>query len=175
MPKMIVAVLFALCGASAQVLTTCDVLRRLDELNGKELKVRGTWRGGHTGQFLLSSEDCGRATIRDGWFWPDAIQVAPENLGAGAWTAKYRISSRNRKDPEPMEIVVTLSGHLKTRVHFEVQTGADGTQRPVAFKYCVAALVYWNAADVQAVGYRTEALERVVDFLQRPFAKRVEQ
>lgn len=169
-----IACLFVLCSASAQVRTVrtiCEALEDLSDMNDKEVKIRGTWGIGDTGQTLFASPACARPTIRDGWLWPDEIAVYPAG-GRGSVTdviAKYR---RLRKEHPDSKIMVTLTGLLRTRDHFDVQTFSDGFEWPVAFRYLVAALTYRRVDDLEVVPLQPGERESILELGRKSYAIR---
>jgi hypothetical protein len=74
-PAFILLMLPAAC--PAQALSVCQVLDHLSELAGKEVRVRGAWTSGETGEGIWPSPPCDHPTVRDGWIWKASIDVAP--------------------------------------------------------------------------------------------------
>jgi hypothetical protein len=151
-----------------QPLTVCQLLSQLDDLNGKQVSVRGSWGMGDTGEILLSTGPCEQRTVRDGWIWPDAIQVVGGMSNKEYWRLGARI--REAGSRTPTRIVATLTGRLETRPHFSVRYG-----RPVAFKGLVALLHYQKAEDLQIVPYGPGEFEWTDEFSRNPFARRVKR
>lgn len=169
-----IACLFILYSASAEVRpvrTICEALEDLSDLNDQEVKVRGTWGIGDTGQTLFASPACARPTIRDGWHWPDVIEVYPAG-GRGSVSdviAKYR---RLRKEHPDSKIMVTLTGRLRTRDHFEVRTFPNGFEWPVAFDYFVAVLTYRRVDHLEVTPLAPGEREYQLELARKSYATR---
>lgn len=183
MRNLAIMMLFVFKGAAGQSqdsppLSVCDVLQRLDTLSDQEIRVRGAWAVGDMGQLLVRVDPCGRRTIRDEWVWRDAIQVYPRDREAETLTLTSgykRMRDTLKTWTDPGRILATLSGRIETRGHFQIQTMVDGSKRPKAFGPWVAILRFHKVEDLEIAHYETGDYERVLDILQRPWAKRVLQ
>jgi hypothetical protein len=169
-PLVLLAALCTSALSSAQTLTVCELLRGLEDLNHTEVTVRGTWIAGHVGEVLIPTEPCGRATIRDGWIWQDAVELAAATREAGAFLRDYYRLLETKRGPDDVKIVATLTGRLETRDHFKAENG-----RPVAFSYYVAVIRYTDATDLEIVPYKPGEIERELEFRKHPAAKRIKE
>jgi hypothetical protein len=160
-------------GQVPAVRTICQALEDLSDLNDKQVKVRGVWGIGDTGQTLFASPACALPTIRDGWQWPDVIEVYPAGgrESISDVIAKYH---QLRKQHPDSEIMVTLTGRLGTRDHFDVRTLPDGFEWPVAFKYYVAVLAYRRADNLEVVPLRPGEREYLLELGRKSYAVRAE-
>jgi hypothetical protein len=162
-----ILLLLALRGASAQTLTVCELLAHLDDLNGKEVRVRGTWTIGDTGEFLESSVGCESHTVRDGWMWKDFIYVMPLNKDAEHFRSEhYRLKTENYD--KPVKIVATVAGRFETRDHFEVRGRAVGP-----YKYCVGMVWYQGVEEINVLPYDDDERERQWEMARHPYPERV--
>jgi hypothetical protein len=143
----------------------------LTDLNGKDVKIRGVFGAGHTGQELFASPPCAQATVRDGWVWRDFISAWPADGTASVANAIATYHQMARAHPGS-QIVVTLTGRLETRDHFDVRTFPDGRQVPVAFKWFVARLLYRTIDHFEAVPPELGEVERELESRRRPYAVR---
>lgn len=164
----LLAALFAPVLSSAQALGVCDVLRGLEDLNHKEITVRGTWIAGHVGEVLIPTQPCDHTTIRDGWVWQDAIELAATTKDPWAFLRDYYRLLASKPSPDDVKIVATFTGRLETRDHFKVENG-----RPVAFNYSVALIRYRDARDLEIVPYKPGEIERELEFRKHPLARRI--
>jgi hypothetical protein len=158
-------------GASAETRTVCEALMDLSDLNGKEVKIRGNFRWSHVGQELRATPVCEHPTIRDGWMWRDAISVWPAgglDVVSGALAACRRVAKAH---PDG-HVVVTLTGRLETRDHFEIKTFPNGLQWPLGFGYNVASLLYRSIDHIEAAPLQPGDLERDIDIARQPYAVR---
>ncbi len=121
-----------LCGVSAQTRTVCEALADLTDLNGHEVKIRGAFIRGDTGQELFAWPPCPQPTVRDGWVWRDIIQVWPVD-GQGSVTGALATYHEMAKAHRDCDIVVTLEGRLETRDHFDSKLYGDGLLHPIGF------------------------------------------
>src|ERR1700748_1578568 len=103
--------LLPLC-ANAQVLSVCDVLERLPELNGKEVQIRGAWQIADTGEWLWASPACPHPIIKDGWVWKDTIAVEREEpRNYERWRSVYaNWSALKHASSSPTLVMATLTG-----------------------------------------------------------------
>jgi hypothetical protein len=131
--------------------TVCEALMDLTDLNGKDVKIRGVFGAGHTGQELFASPPCAQPTIRDGWVWRDFISVWPAN-----------------------KIMATLVGRLETRDHFDVRIFQDGRQVPDAYRWFVAHLLYRVIDHFEAVPEGPQEIAQEAESRRRPYAVRAE-
>jgi hypothetical protein len=169
--RTVLVFLFIVSGASAQTYTVCEALAHLSELNGKQVKIRGVWDIGDTGETLWSdATSCSAPTIRDGWKWRDIISLRPPEGGPGM-AGSYEAYAALAKAHRPCKIMATLSGRLETRDHFETKKWARGPEIPVGFGYYVARLSYRQAEDMEAVPSGPDPAED--DMRKRPYAVRV--
>jgi len=170
--KIGIIITFVLSVAQAQTLTLCEALQRLSELNGKEVKIRGVWAVGDTGQDFIAIPQCPQHTIRDGWIWRDIIDVYPADgrASVGGFIAKY---SELAKTNHEGKVLATLTGRLETRDHFEVRTLPDGTQQPRAYRYYVALLRYRSVEDLEVVPFGPGERGPVIEALRKPEATRL--
>jgi hypothetical protein len=157
--------------ASAQTRTVCEALTDLSDLNGRDVNIRGVFASGDTGQVLFASPPCPQPTTRDGWAWRDVIRVYPADgrKSASATIADYR---RMAKAHPGCKILVTLTGRLETRDHFDVQTFPDGFEWPVAFKWFVARLSYRTMGHLEAIRREPGEDEQELEWRRRPYAMR---
>jgi hypothetical protein len=160
------ALLLALSRASGEPYSLCEVLQDLSELANREVRIRGVWGVGDTGATLWADGRCPQPTIRDGWVWRDALELAPR-MGDGYFN--YR---RLRKANPNANVVATLSGRLETRDRFDVRTFLDGSQIPIAFHYYVARLVYKRAENLEVVRPGPEQRQYWDEVGRKPFAVR---
>jgi hypothetical protein len=72
------------------------------------------------------------------------------------------------------KVVVTLTGRLETRDHFEVNKIAVGPQFPVGFDGFVARLIYGAMNDIKAVPRVPGELEQEMEARRSPYAVRAE-
>lgn len=157
------------CRATGQTLTVCDTLANLTNLNGHEIRVRGVFTRGHTGQALYASPPCERPIIRDGWVWRNWIQVYPVNGPESVAEALQRYHEVAKAHPSD-NVVVTLAGRLETRDHFELKLYGDGELHPIGFHWCVAKLVYSTMFDFTPVPLRPGELEQDMEVRRSPWA-----
>jgi hypothetical protein len=164
-------IVFTLFTVSAEPRTVCEALRDLSDLNGREVKIRGGWGIGDAGQGLFASPACVEPIVRDGWTWRDTIRVYPANGrdSVAGVIAKYR---EMRRAHPGNKIIVTLTGRLETRDHFDVRILPDGSQVPDAFTFYVAKLAYWRVEDLEAVPWAPGELEQRLQVDRRPEAVR---
>lgn len=176
MRTLVIICLFLACGRpgwAGEPLTVCQALSQLDDLNGKEVSVRGAWGIGDTGEILIALGPCEHRTVRDGWVWQDAIRVFAGAKEAAARSEDYwRLTERMRDSGSltSSRIVATLSGRLETRRHFEVRNG-----RPAAFRDFVALLRYLSVQEMQIAPYEAGQLEWELELCRRPVPRRVKR
>jgi hypothetical protein len=169
--KAVIVFVLALCRSSAETRTVCEALADLGDLNGKEVRIRGAFNAGHTGQELFASPPCSQPTIRDGWVWRDFIRVYPAG-GTTAVAGALAECHRTAVEHPGCRLVVTLTGRLETRSHFDVTTFPGGLQIPVGFKWFVARLLYRAIDGIEAVRLQPGELERDLEMRARPYAVR---
>ena len=165
---LLITALFPWFQSPAKVMTVCDVLRALEDVNGSEVTVRGVWSVGDQGQNLFAEAACERPTIRDGWLWADAIQVLPSSNNASSVGDYQRVATGTRPRPR---IVATLTGTIETRDRFPVRRAVGGSVRPLGYKYFVAVLRYRKVDDLVAKSTGTPDWE--MDWLKHPYARPV--
>lgn len=156
---------------AGQPLTVCELLARLDDLNGKEVTVQGTWGIGDMGEVLMALRACERRTVRDGWIWQDAIHVFADTKEAAAGKREYwRLAGRmEESSPDtPCRIVATFTGRVETRHRFNLYNGRPG----VTF---VAQLRYRSVGDLKVVPYEAGEQEWELELRRRPAPRRVER
>jgi len=155
-------------------MTVCDVLKALEDMNGKEVTVRGNWDIGDTGQILTPVTPCAVLTVRDGWVWADVIFLLPQDREAKQLSVRHsQILKPFRKAPgKRVRVVATVTGRLETRDHFEFDTLIGGRRQPrTPYLYFVAMLKYRAVSDLEAVEYTSEELERELEWRREPWAK----
>ena len=178
--SMAVVLALSFCtGLSAQALTVCDVLRNLEDMNGKELRIHGYWDIGDTGQVLTPLEPCAVRTVRDGWIWADVIFLLPQDRQAKQLNTQHsQVLEPFRRDhrlSKPVRVVATLTGRLETRDHFEVDKLIGGRRQPrTPYLYFVAMLRYRAVSDLEVVEYTSEELDRELEWRREPWAKPVD-
>jgi hypothetical protein len=153
--------------AHGQTLTVCEALHRLDDLNGKEIKVRGVWQMGHTGRFIWSDVNCELPILRDGWVWKPFIQLWPRGEGRRFDDDYERLKGKKYSAAPPSKIVATITGHLETHSHFQVSNG-----RPADFKYAAAILWYSDVEQIEKSPYTPGELERALEAGRHPYPVR---
>lgn len=171
--KILLLAMIPMCPIGARTIGVCELLRGLEDLNGTEVSVRGVWAVGDTGEILYPVSPCASPTVRDGWVWSAAISVAPKDTNARQLQNEYWRLRGGTRPREPVKIVATLTGRLETRDHFEVQKRANGRRVPRAFRFFVAELTYWTAADFEVVPYRAGEEENEMRWRRDPWAKPV--
>ena len=159
---------------NAQVLSVCDALDRLPELNGKEVQIRGAWLAGDTGEWLWAPDPCAHPVIKDGWVWKNTIAVElEESTNYRRWGAiSAQWTSLKRGGPGPTLVIATLTGHLETREHFKV---SRFSHLPEAYGYSAARLVVSQAEDLNAVPFTAQQLSRAEQEGISPWPVRVKK
>ena len=163
--RLAVAISFLLFSgsASAQALSVCEVLSKLNELNGKKIVVRGNWIAGDAVRVLRAESPCERPMIRDGWHWTDTINLIPEHgkLSIAEYVAENR---RLRKANPGAKILVTLTGQFETRERYDVRVTPFGEQLPIGFEWSAAQLRFVTAEDFKAVRFPEDLEESGRDY-----------
>ena len=170
---MTVMLAVMVCNLEAETLTVCEALSGLTSLNGRDVKVRGAFIRGHTGQHLFASPPCATPTLRDGWIWRDFIAVWPAN-GMESVSGALASYGRLAKECQDCKIVVTLRGRLKTRDHFEVHGVTMGPPFPEGIRGSVASLLYSAMDDIKVVPREPGELEQEMESRRDPYAMRFE-
>ena len=149
-------------------MTVCQALANLSSLDGKKVNIRGVWKRGDAAQFLEAESPCEHPTIRDGWLWPDRINVIADQgkLSVAGYVAERSRLLHSRGGAA--KIVATLSGRFEAREHFEVWTDASGAQLPRGYESLVAQMRFWSASHLVAVPYVTAEAERESERDPRP-------
>lgn len=163
-----------MAAASAQVLTVCEALDQLSELNGKEVEIRGAWQAGDTGEWLWAPEPCSHPIVRDGWVWKNTISIKREDANDyRRWrTISAQWSALKHGSPGPNLVLATLKGRLKTRDHFKV---SRFSHLPEAYGYSPAVLVVSKAEHLQAVPCSNEQLARAEKEAVSPWPVRIKK
>jgi hypothetical protein len=157
----------------AQTISVCEALASELELNGKSVKIRGIWNFGDTGQELVAVTPCQHPTIRDGWLFPDTIEVVPRRGSLGL-SMDMNLRLRKKYGEWAVRVVVTLYGRFETRLLFETYRDAFGMIYPRAFQYSAARLLSRRADDFEVVTYTPAELARELERAGKPLPKRVQ-
>jgi hypothetical protein len=146
---------------SPSTLTVCEALARLDDLNNGEVRIRGAWFFGDTGELIVSPEPCPHPTVRDGWQWRDFIGIDnividDENgrVIARRLATFYRRASKVYRKDDTALVMVTFSGRLETTDHFKVRKFVRGST-PLGYGglgAAVAGLIRHDASDLEVTG-----------------------
>jgi|KBSMisStandDraft_5_1062788.scaffolds.fasta_scaffold153457_4 hypothetical protein len=150
--KLLFVILLMGLTGYAETLTVCEALANLTELNGRTVNIRGIWSVGDAHRALMAESPCEQPTVRDGWLWPDRINLVADNGQIYRYAAEFRILLKSTPRHSP---VVTLTGRFETKKHFEIKKFPNGSQLPQAFENLVAQLRFWKTSDFLAVPWRT--------------------
>ena len=172
----LLSVLLAGFAVEGQTLTVCEALEHLSDLNGKEVRIKGAWRVGDSGEDLWALQPCFEPVIYGGWKWHEAIALGPEQGASrvktfSRWDPVYeqriRLLSTHSK---PGVVVAIFFGRLETRDHFKI---SRYTHLPEGYGggfygaglgsggYDVALLVFRAVDDLRAISLDTEELARM--------------
>lgn len=165
--RILMGFLLLIGRASGQALGVCEVLERLEDLKGRHVAVRGVWKPGDAGQFLLSEHPCPHARIWQGWKWQDFIQVAPSGKGANVTVTEY-LRMRGGRGSHMM-VLGTFWGQIQSYDHIELRRLPDGSKRPTGFRFAVASLLYQSAGEFKTVPYGPSEEERQYQLARSPF------
>ena len=168
----IVASLFMIgaFNAEAQTRSVCDVLDHLSEFNGKEVRIRGIWFRGDSAEFLWSTADCDHPVIRDGWIWPNTINVGPDDMHHFINVEKE--IERLAQGRSPLKIIVTLTGRLETKEHFKFDRGPG---LPQGYGDSVAGLLFTKAEDLELVPYSQADIEQYEKMIRSAWPVRIDK
>jgi hypothetical protein len=167
-----VGMILILCsGAFAQTMSVCEALEHLDDLNEKQVSIRGVFGASDTGQILLAIPPCSQPTLRDAWSWRDIIAIYPAQRGTVSTSFLDQYQKIRKAHPDT-KILATLSGRLETRSRFEIRDLPAGGREPIGFGnfvYYVAALHYIKADDLQYMPFGPGEQEELAKIQRRPW------
>lgn len=123
-------------GNSDKVYSVCEVLQKLDSLNGKVIAVRGIVSGGQ-GTFLI--DRCQSKLTVKGFTWPDAIWLefprddTPFEADLDAYF-RIREAIKHLRQHKDDQVMITVVGLLEAK-DLDKVTGLNSLGKPIGFGF----------------------------------------